>query len=202
LRESVRHVCAHLRGLERRQPDAKRGSPVGSVAHERRELSVQPRQPDEENRHLPAGPPPGLCKVAENTELDRLQALRLVDGDDRHAVRVDTSLYCREERFSRRGLVEATRSSVDRAEHFVERQDPIAPEHAATRLLQLTRDAAQHRCLPGSWLAGEDEQATVRLRRREELGADGLVDRTSVEDVRIDGISERRLGRMVRNAHP
>jgi hypothetical protein len=115
---------------------------------------------------------------------------------------VDTSLYGREERLGRRGLVEATRPSVDRAEHFVERQDLIAPEHAATRLLQLTREAAQHRCLPGSWLAGEDEQAPVRLGRREELGADGLVDRTSVEDVRIDGISERRLGRMVRNAHP
>ena len=49
-------------------------------------------------------------------------------------------------------------------------------------------------------LAGEDEQATVRLRSSEELSADRLVDRTSVEDVRIDGINEQTLRRMVRQA--
>ena len=163
------------------------------MTHERRELRLKPRQPREENRYGPAGPPPGLGEIAENAESDRLQPLRFVHGDDRRAVRVDTSLHCSEGRLSRGGPVEATRPSVDRADDFVERQDLIAPEHAAARLLQLARDTAQHCRLPGSWLAGEDEHATACLRGIEELRADGLVNRTSVEDVRIDGISERRL---------
>src|SRR5262245_31795683 len=134
--EPVRHVGAHLRGLEPRQSDAKR------VAHERRELHIKSRQPGEENRYRPAGPLPARCKVLENAELDRLQALSLVDGDDRRVVRVDTSLYGREERLGRRGPVEGAKPFGDRAEYFVERQDLIAPKDMAARLLQFTRDAA------------------------------------------------------------
>ena len=70
-----------------------------------------------------------------------------------------------------------------------ERRD-AAPEHAPARRFHVAGHSAQDRRLPGSGLAGQDDQAGERLDRSEEIGARTGVKRTRVKGIRVRGVRE------------
>jgi hypothetical protein len=154
--EPARHVGADIRGIEGPEADAEREGRLPVLLLETRELDVQARLADEQDREPPLARALGFGEVANEPQLRQGQALRVVDGNDRRALRTDAGSKGREERRApRRRCGGAARAwlSVRRQEHLVRGPERACPQHADRVVLQVARDALQDRRLPGSWLA-------------------------------------------------
>ena len=192
LAELVHDVGADLGGRQRGEMKAQRGGIILSIrVHESRGEIGLAHQQDGQRQ-------PGLCtdfhELPEPGDLGRPQALRFVDRDQGRPTL--TRLFHGDGRLASRfwpRRLGDTQLPSERSEHPVQDRGVVAPEHASARPLHVACHATQHHRLPGSRLAGQQDQAPMHLDGSKELGAHDFMDRARIEEIRICNLAERAL---------